>query len=111
MLTVNSALDVNQQEQQWINTVVQHLDNDDLEKDVYITWATYHAQSQPTSVCRKAKIALLPLLYENANSVAMIKYAMTITKEATEHQNPGQILVIAMDQPLFSLAKQIQIKQ
>ena len=52
----------------------------------------------------------MPLLYENANSVAMIKHAMTITKEATEHQNPGQIPVIAMDQPLFSLAKQIQTK-
>ena len=43
MLTVNLALDVNQEEQQWINTVVQHLDNDDLEKDAYINWATYYA--------------------------------------------------------------------
>ena len=84
------------------------MDNDDLVKDAYVTWAAYHAQSQPTSACRKAKIALLPLFYENANSVAMIKHAMTITKEATEHLNPGQIPVIAMDQPLFSLAKQIQ---
>ena len=61
-----------------------------------------------TSVRPKAKIALLPLFSENANSVAMIKHAMTITKEATEHLNPGQIPVITMDQPLLSLAKQIQ---
>ena len=33
----------------------------------------------------KAIIALLPLFYENANSVAMTKHAMTcITKEAIE---------------------------
>ena len=38
----------------------------------------------------------------------MIKHAMTIIKETTEHLNPGQIPVVVMDQPLFSLAKQIQ---
>ena len=84
------------------------MDNYDFEKDAFISWAAYHAQSQPTSVRPKAKIALLPLFNENANSVAMIKHAMTITKEAIEFLNPGQIPVIAMDQPLFSLAKQIQ---
>ena len=109
MPTVNSVPDVSQQEQQWLNTIVQHLDNYyDFEKDAFISWAAYHAQSQPTSVRPKAKIALLPLFNENANSVAMIKHAMMITKEAIEFLNPGQIPVIAMDQPLFSLAKQIQ---
>ena len=71
-------------------------------------WAVYHIQLQSTSVCPKAKIALLPLFSENANVVAMIKHAMAITKAATEHLNPGQISVILMDQPLLSLAKQIQ---
>ena len=33
---------------------------------------------------------------------------MNIVKETTEFLNPGQILVICMDQPLFALAKQIQ---
>ena len=108
MPTVDPALDVNQQEQQWLNTVVQHLDNDDFEKDTYISWAAYHAQQQSTPVRPKAKNALLSLFHENANSVAMIKHAMTIIKETTEHLNPGQIPVVVMDQPLFSLAKQIQ---
>ena len=99
-----------QQEQQWPNIVVQHLDTYDCEKHAYISWAAYHAhdQLQSISVRPKAKIALLPLFTENANSVAMIKLAMTVTKEAIEHLNPGQIPVIAMDQLLFSLAKQIQ---
>ena len=108
MPTVHSGIDVSQQEQQWLNTVLPHLDTYDHEKDAYISWAAYHAQSQSTSVRPKARIALLPMFSENANSVAMIKHAMTITKEATEHLNPGQIPVITMDQPLFSLAKQIQ---
>ena len=108
MPTVNPILDISHNEQQWLNTVVQHLDNYDFEKNAFISWAAYHAQSQSTSVQPKAKIALLPLFNENANSVAMIKHAMTITKGVTEYLNPGQIPVIAMNQPLFSLAKQIQ---
>jgi len=50
----------------------------------------------------------LPLFYENAHSVAMIKHAMIVAKNAIEHLNPGQIPVITMDQPLYALAKQIQ---
>ena len=38
----------------------------------------------------------------------MILHAMKVVKDATEHVNPGQTPVIAMDQPLFALAKQIQ---
>jgi len=34
----------------------------------------------------------------------MIKHAMVIIKDAIEHLNPGQILVVAVDQPLYSLA-------
>ena len=33
---------------------------------------------------------------------------MDVIKKAVEHLNPGQISVIAMDQPLFTIGKQIQ---
>ena len=56
----------------------------------------------------RAKIALLPFFHENANSVAMIKHAMTVTKKAIAYLNPNQTPVITMDQPLYSLAKHIQ---
>ena len=46
MPTVHSGIDVSQQEQQWLNTVLQHLDTYDHEKDAYISRAAYHAQSQ-----------------------------------------------------------------
>ena len=38
----------------------------------------------------------------------MIKHAVTVVKKAVEHLNPGQTAVIAFDQPLFALAKEIQ---
>lgn len=38
----------------------------------------------------------------------MIRHSMNIVKTAVEILNPGQVPVLACDQPLYSLAKQIQ---
>ena len=45
---------------------------------------------------------------QTAHSLAMIAHSMKVFKSAVEHINPSQIPVIAVDQPLFALAKQIQ---
>ena len=37
-----------------------------------------------------------------------IRHGMNIVRRATEHLNPGQIPVIAMDQPLYAITKCIQ---
>ena len=50
---------------------------------------------------------MLPLFDDQAKSPAMIKHAMDVIKKAVEHLNPGQVPVIAADQPLYALAKQI----
>lgn len=73
-----------------------------------ISWAAFHASRQPPSNHQKAIISLMPMFLENAHSVAMILHAMNVAKSAVQHINPGQVPVIAMDQPLFALAKQIQ---
>ena len=57
---------------------------------------------------RKATTALIPLFLEQAMSVAMIQYSMNVIKQATEYLNLGQVPIIALDQPLCALAKQIQ---
>ena len=51
---------------------------------------------------------LLPLFYEKAASVAMIKHGMEIIKSFTQFLNPNQTPVIALDAPLFALAKYVQ---
>ena len=38
----------------------------------------------------------------------MIKHSMIIVKDAIQHLNPGQVPILAADQPLYALAKQIQ---
>ena len=45
---------------------------------------------------------------ESPHSVAMIKHPMTIVQAAVQHLNPDQVPVLATDQSLFALAKQIQ---
>ena len=48
---------------------------------------------------------LLPLFYEKASSLAMVKHGMEMQRQATAHLNPGQIPVTPFDQPLFAIAK------
>jgi hypothetical protein len=50
----------------------------------------------------------MPILQEQAHSVATIKHVMDKVKEVTSFLNPRQAPVMACDQPLFVFAKQIQ---
>ena len=52
--------------------------------------------------------SLMPILQEQTHSVATIKHAMDKVKEVTSFLNPRQTPVMACDQPLCVLAKQIQ---
>ena len=92
----------------WLEHAKQLLGQADLDEDNFISWAAYHASLQAPIVDPPATIALMPLFLENAHSVAMIKHSMNVVKEAVQHLNPGQVSVIAMDQPLFAIAKTIQ---
>ena len=52
--------------------------------------------------------ALLPLLRDQAHSVATIKHVMDKISDTVELLNPGQVPFIAADQPIYEVAKQIQ---
>ena len=73
-----------------------------------MSWAAFHAAIQPPPEHQIDIVALLPLFLENAHSVAMILHGMNVANDVVQHLNPGQIPIIAMDQPLFAIAKQIQ---
>ena len=91
-----------------LNAVVNALKTRNLAKDEWMHWSAYHASIQKTEIPPAVINALLPLLLENAHSVAMIKHSMDIVKTLVQYLNPGQILVLAADQPRFTLAKQMQ---
>ena len=95
-------------EWKWLDTVMEVLQKQTLEKTDWISWSAYHANIQATAISPAAINALLPLFLESAHSVAMIKHSMIIVKDAIQHLNPGQVPILAADQPLYALAKQIQ---
>ena len=83
-----------------------------LQENEMISWAAYHANSQastlPQNSSELAISSLLPLYREDSKSVAMIRHAMDVVKAAVDVVNPGQVPIIACDQPLYAIAKQIQ---
>lgn len=80
-------------------------DNNNQSLDV--SWAAFHASRHHGSIVEDIQ-ALLPLFYESSSSISMICHGMNIIKSTTSFLNPGQIPVMAVDQPLFALCKIIQ---
>jgi len=101
-----------QQQYTWLDHVSDVCENSstDSEQDMKVSWAAFHASKiQPTDTNTPIDIsALLPLFADDSKSPAMIKHAMNIIKTAVDFLNPGQVPVIACDQPLFAVAKIIQ---
>ena len=75
--------------------------------ETMVSWSAYHGERQQ-HVNTRCQSSLLPLFAECAHSLAMKKHAITVVMKAVEHLNPGQTAVIAFDQPLFALPKEIQ---
>ena len=105
LVTASSAV---AEEYDWLNAVVNALKKGNLAKDEWVSWSACHASIQTTEIPPAAINALLPLFLKNAHLVAMMKHSIDIAKTSVQFLNPGQILVLAADQLLFALAKQIQ---
>lgn len=96
------------QEIKWLQQSIELLSKDTLGRGEHIAWAAYHASDQPNPTDPSGISALLPLFFEKAATISMIKHGMTIVKRETERLNSGQIPVLAADQPLFTLCKYVQ---
>lgn len=97
-------------EEDWLDNIRQVLNERELTKEDIVSWAAYRASKSSLSSHQPALISLLPMFTENAHSLAMIAHAINVISSAVKHLNPSQIPVVAVDQPLFALAKQIQWK-
>ena len=98
-------------EYRWLENTRHILEeNSGLRSNVNISWAAYHAQNQESVDRIITPTALLPLFHESAHTVTMIRHSMDVVKSAVVHLNAGQTPVLTFDQPLFTLAKQIQWK-
>ena len=99
-------------EEDWLDNTRQVLYERELSKEDIVSWAAYRASKSSPLSHQPALISLLPMFTENAYSLAMISiaHAINVISSAVKHLNPSQIPVVAVDQPLFALAKQIQWK-
>ncbi|EDO40140.1 predicted protein [Nematostella vectensis] len=97
------------EEEKWLESIKCNIDSGDpVNKDSTVSAASFHANIQSHSSHLPAISTLLPLFPDNAKSVAMITHAMNVIQAAVYHVNPEQVPVIALDQPLYAVAKQIQ---
>jgi hypothetical protein len=92
-------------EHEWLEKVSQIEASDEEEN---ITWSAHHASKKRGPVFEVSITSLLPLPHDQAHSVATIRHVIDKIKDTVAYLNPIQIPVIAADQPIYALAKQIQ---
>lgn len=100
------------EEFEWLEDVKETVSNDGqgLPQKKCISWSAYHSNrsGKEDTNTEPAISSLLPLFPDQAKSAAMICHSLNIIKACVDHLNNGQIPVVAMDQPLYAVAKQIQ---
>ena len=96
------------QENDWLCNATNLVSKKKLESEDFVSWAAFSASQASLSSRSPAIISLLPMFTENAHTFAMILHSIKVVKSAVQHVNPSQIPVVAFDQPLFAIAKQIQ---
>lgn len=79
-----------------------------VDSNISVTWSAHHATQKRGQPFKVSIISLLPLLRDEAYSIATIKHVLEKIKETVQFLNPGQTPVGAADQLLYSFAKQIQ---
>ena len=100
-----------QNEISWLEQIYSLYQKGELSKEGilgYVHLPAYHASLTLPTMRPRDTTALLPLFREQAHTPAMVIHAMKIALKQIEFLNPGQTPVLAMDQPLFALAKTIQ---
>ena len=80
----------------------------EVHNTVNITWSSHHADKGRGPPFQACISALMPLLRDQAHSVATVRHVMDKIKHAVILLNPGKLPVIAADQPIYATDKQTQ---
>ena len=93
-------------EYKWLEHVRDELNREISQNILQISWAVFHANKLlPNRKNQLSRTSLLPLFHEEA---AMICHAIDVITKAVKFLNQGQVPVLACDQPLYTIAKEIQ---
>ena len=104
----SAKLESDEMQISWLRKVNQLLQKEQFNKDDNISWSAHFAHLQYSVPRPPAISGLMPLFRDNAHSVAIVKHGMDVIMKATGHVNPGQIPVLTLDQPLYTIAKEIR---
>ena len=99
----------NDQTQQWLEKVTSCLSTDHHQEtnNSFKSWSTFFASLQQSIPKLPAKTSPLPLFRDTAHIPATWQGHH---KNVTLSVNPDQIPVMTVDQPVYALAKKIQLK-
>ena len=92
-------------EYQWLEKVRV---TEEIDGAINLTWSAHHAPCNRSPEFEVSITSLLPLLRDQAHSVATIRHVMQKVQDAVAFLNPGHAPVITADQPIYALAKQVQ---
>ena len=95
-------------DEKWLERVESLMNQGSTNVEEFVSWAAFHTSVQTKPEKLSTQIALMPLLRDPSHSFATIIHCLKTNRNATELLNPGQVPVLTMDQPLYSIGKQIQ---
>ena len=79
-----------------------------IEPDISVNWSAHHTSMNGGLAFEVSIAAILPLLCEQAHSIATVRHGIDKVKETLTYLNPDQIPAITADQPIHAVLKQIQ---
>ena len=95
---------------EWLKFVDETNSTNTKASEKSCNWAAYYQENIVQELQIPCSSVILPLINECINSPAMVKHCMTVIQKVTHKVNPGQIRRITVDQPVYTLLKQIQWK-
>lgn len=94
-------------EYQWLKAVESAIQLDAITTEK-VHWSSFHANRTRAKTLHPCTTALLPLFHECAHTASMINHALKVAVRTTNFLNPCQPTVIACDEPLFAIVKELQ---
>ena len=76
--------------------------------DMVLNWSSFYAKQKVPNSFPRCETNLLPLVSESSTDLCLVCHAIKLIKKSTKFLNPGQTAVVACDQPIYAVAKQLQ---
>ena len=92
-------------EYEWLEKV---LVTEEVDGAVNLTWSAHHASQKRSPEFEVSITSLLPLLRDQAHSVATVRHVMQKVCDTVAHLNTGHVPAITEDQPIYAFAKQVR---